>query len=136
MSNKLMNLKIGDKVSMKRIATEDVVIKFAEISGDNNPVHLSEEYASKTIFGSRIAHGLFCLGMVSNLIGMQLPGEGSILVNESVKYRKPVYINDEIETTVEVTDFIYEKNKVIMSISCVNQKGEVVLDGVTEVKVV
>lgn len=133
---KLEKLKIGDKVSMKRIASHEIVCQFAEISGDKNPVHLSEEYAKTTIFGSRIAHGMFCLGMVSNLIGTQLPGEGSILVNESVNYRKAVYLNDEIETTVEITKFIYEKNKVIMSINCYNQNGELVLDGITEVKVI
>lgn len=133
---KLDRFHIGDQVSMKKLVTGELVNQFAEISGDRNPVHLSEEYAKKTIFGARIAHGLFCLGMVSNLIGTQLPGEGSILVKENIKYKRPVFLNDEIETTVTITGFIKEKNKVLMSICCKNQKNEVVLDGDTEVKVV
>jgi acyl dehydratase len=135
-SSKCFGYKIGDSVSMKRVAASDLVLQLADISGDQNPIHTNEEYAKKTIFGKRIAHGLFCLGMVSNLIGTKLPGEGAILVNEQVNYLKPVYIDDEIETTVEITEIIYERNKMMMKFECKNQDNEVVLNGSTLVKIV
>lgn len=133
--SKCDGISIGDKVSIKQVAASETVIALAEISGDKNPVHLDDEYAATTIFGRRIAHGLFCLGMISNLLGTQLPGKGTVLVSEQINYKKPVYIGDEIETTVEVVDIMPEKDKLNMSFSCVNQDGMVVLDGSTIVRI-
>ena len=133
--NRCREIKIGDKASMKRVATDELIRNLAEVSGDKNLMHIDDAYAAKTVFGRRIAHGLFCLGMISNLLGTQLPGEGTVLISENIKYRLPVYIGDEIEATVEVAGLIPEKNKVSLTFACINQNGAVVLDGNTVVKV-
>lgn len=99
---------VGQRAQMKAIATEDIINTLAEVSGDRNPVHLDEQYVQNTIFKKRIAHGLFCLGMISNLIGTVMPGDGAIFINEVSNYKWPVYIDDEIETVVEITEINYE----------------------------
>lgn len=121
--------KKGDSAVLEMTASDSTVRQLAEISGDKNPVHLDDAYASDTVFGKRIAHGLFCLGMLSNVIGNQLPGWGAILVNQEIKYRKPVYIDDHILAKVEVQEIIKEKNRLVLSCSCSNQRGDVVLEG-------
>lgn len=133
--SKCDSFKVGDKASIKKIATSETVIKLAEISGDKNPVHLDDVYAASTVFGKRIAHGLFCLGMISNLLGTQLPGNGTVLVSEVINYKRPVFIDDVIETTVEIDEIIAEKNKIKMSFSCINQNDVVVLYGYAIVKI-
>ena len=130
------HLSIGQSYSLSRTVTDKDIRAMAEISGDKNPVHLDEIYAQGTIFGARIAHGLFCLGMVSNILGTKLPGMGTVLVTENVSYKKPVYIDDEITVTVIINNIIYEKDKVELSLVCTNQNNEIVLDGDTVVKII
>lgn len=133
---KIKALHVGDSASEKMVATDEAVRTLASVSGDNNPVHLDDDFAKTTFFKKRIAHGLFCLGMVSGLLGMRLPGNGSILVKETVNYKAPVYIGDEIETTVTVIEIIAEKNRVNLSFACVNQEGNTVMDGTALVLIV
>lgn len=126
-------MEIGDKACMVMQATDNIVRKIAEFSGDYNPVHLDEKYAKNTVFKRRIAHGLFCMGMVSNIIGNKLPGEGSIFMNESVNYRKPVYIDDVITCEVSIKE-VQEGGKILLDFICKNESGKIVLDGTTLVK--
>lgn len=130
----MKSLKIGDCISKKVVATDSVVRDIAKVSGDVNPVHLDETYAEQTIFGRRIAHGLFCLNAVSMVIGNHLPGEGTILVSQTFHYKKPVYIDDEIEVTVSVKEIMEGKDLYVLEISCANQNGVIVLNGSTTVK--
>lgn len=126
--------KVGDCVSRSVIATDEVVHAIAEVSGDVNPVHLDEAYAKKTVFGKRIAHALFCLNGISMIIGNDIPGRGAILMMQEFNYKRPVYINDKIEISVMIKDIDEIKGVYNLETLCVNQKGQVVLDGNSKVK--
>lgn len=122
-----MEFLIGDKAEYSKKITDEYINSTALWSGDNNPIHISDEYAGKTRFGQRIAHGLVCLGMVSNVVGNTLPGEGSILINQTINYMKPVFIDDIIKCTVEIENI--EKNDFYLKYICTNQHGDTVLHG-------
>lgn len=128
------DLYIGQKASLTKTASDAAIRQIADASQDYNPIHLDDEYSAGTIFGARIAHGLFCLGLASNLIGNILPGNGSIFVRESVNYRRPVYVGDTITCEVEVLDLLGH-GKVLLSYKCVNEKDQIVMNGDTLVKV-
>lgn len=122
-------IKIGDKASLKKKVTEKEIVDWARLTGDFNPIHIDNEFAEKSRFGNRIAHGLYCQGMISNLIGNELPGNGAILVNEKINYNFPVYIDDEIECVCYVKEISEKKNKMVIGFVCTNQYGKNVLDG-------
>lgn len=130
----MKKLQIGDSVSKKIVATDAIVREIANVSGDINPLHLDEQYAQDTIFGRRIAHGLFCINAIFMIIGNHLPGVGSILVSQNFNYRKPVYLNDEIEVKVTIKEILNDKGLYLMETTCTNQDGELVLDGSSTVK--
>lgn len=121
-------INLGDKVALKKKVTENEIMDWAKLTGDYNPIHVDEEFASGGRFGKRIAHGLYCQGMISNLIGNELPGNGAVLVNERINYNFPVYINDEIECTCYVKE-ITQNRKMVIGFICTNQEGINVLDG-------
>lgn len=121
--------KVGDSYTLVTVATEDIIKKIAEVSLDVNPLHMDEEYAKKTRFGKRIAHGLFCLNAISAIIGVYLPGPGSIIMSENFNYVKPVYVDDEISTTLTITKVREDKGIYTCFCECKNQDGTVVLDG-------
>lgn len=127
-------INLGDSYSQKFIASDEVVRDIAKVSGDINPVHLDEEYAKETIFGKRIAHGLFCLNAISMILGNYFPGNGTILLSQSFKYINPVYINDEIEVVLTVQEINHEKNIYVLSTVCKNQNSKIVLEGASTVK--
>ncbi len=134
--HKCDHLKIGDSAQLSRKVTTDDVQNMANISGDSNPIHLNEEYAATTFFEKRIAHGLFCLGMVSNLLGTKLPGKGTVLVNETIDYKRAVYHGDTITTTITITAIISEKDMADFNFICVNQNDELVTDGTARIKII
>ena len=121
--------KVGDTYTLTTTATEDVINKIAEVSQDVNPIHMDEEYAKKTRFGNRIAHGLFCLNAISAIMGVYLPGPGSIIISEKFDYLKPVYIGDVIRTTLTITKVREDKGIYTCFCECKNQDDVVVLDG-------
>lgn len=90
------------EVSEKIIVTDDMVHKFAEVSGDRNPIHIDDEYASKTIFGERIVHGMLLSSFFSKMIAEKYPGKGSIYLNQSLNFKNPCYINDEVVVTIKL----------------------------------
>lgn len=121
-------MKIGDSAeTIKKISNEDIV-KFSEITGDLNPLHLDTEYAKKSIFKKKIAHGILVSGLISAVIANKLPGVGSIYLSQTLKFIKPVFVNDEIKARVEIIEFI-NKNSFRLKTQCFNQKNELVLDG-------
>lgn len=126
--NKLIELKIGDKYSKSTIITEEMINGFAKYTGDNNPVHLDEKFASKTMFKKRIAHGFLIGSFISAVLGNDFPGNGTIYLSQSMKFRAPVYINDEITVEMEVIDFP-KPGRVSLKTTCLNQDGKVVIDG-------
>src|SRR3982751_3273002 len=90
----------GMSASSTRTVTEQHIQLFGEATGDMNPVHFDEEYARKTLFRGRVAHGVLSIGFISAVIGTQLPGEGTIFVSASIVFKSPVRIGDEVLTTV------------------------------------
>jgi len=129
----ILELNVGDYAeSIKRIEDKDVVM-FSEVSGDKNPVHLDEDYASTTRFKHRIAHGHLVSSLFSALLGTELPGEGSIYLGQDIRYLKPVYLNDEIKAVVKVVELDTTRNRVKLETSAYNQNNEMVISGMAEI---
>jgi 3-hydroxybutyryl-CoA dehydratase len=122
-----LGVEIGLRRRQTRIITATDIASFADLSGDYNPIHMDEEYAKKTLFGGRIAHGVISLGLLSAAMA-QLPGL-PIFMSQSVKFVKPVSIGDTITASVEVIDMRPDKGIVTLKNTCANQKGEVVIVG-------
>ena len=114
----------------KKIRHEDI-LKFAKISGDFNPIHIDEEYAKKTRFKKRIAHGLYIASFISTVISKKLPGEGSIYVNQSLNFLNPVFINDIITANVQIIEI--NKNIYTLNCECINQNKITVIEGIAKV---
>ena len=112
----------------KEVKSSDVV-GFAEISGDRNPIHLSEHFAAGTPFKGRIAHGLYTASLISAVIGTRLPGPGAIYVTQTLNFKRPVWIGDVIRTTVTVAEMFPQKRRVRFECTCRNAEGKVVLEG-------
>ncbi len=122
-------LNIGDRASISKLITERDVIRFAELTGDINPIHMDKLYAEQTDFGERIAHGMLTASLISAVLGIKLPGPGNIYVSQSLKFRAPVKFGDIIEAEVEVVEKIPERNRVHLKTTCRNQDDIVVLEG-------
>lgn len=128
------NFKVGDKVSVTKIFSDEDVRDFSKLSLDKNPLHLDSSYAKESIFGERIVHGMLVASLFSGLLGVELPGEGSIYLGQSLSFTAPVYIGDEITATVEVIKIRDDKPIVTLRTFCVNGLGLVVIDGEAVVK--
>ena len=122
-------ISIGEKSSYSRTVCEADVILFGGVSGDLNPAHFNEEYSKNTMFKGRIAHGMLSAGYISTVLGMQLPGPGTIYLSQELKFTSPVKFGDTITATVEVIEKLEEKNRLILETTCTNQKGDIVVKG-------
>jgi acyl dehydratase len=122
-------IAIGEKASVTRTISEADILQFADLTGDRNPMHIDEEYARQSMFGARIAHGSFTTALISGVLGMQLPGLGTIAYESRCRFRYPVYFGDTITATVEVVEKNQAKNLVKFKCSWTNQSGVVVADG-------
>jgi len=122
-------LNLGDKASHKKIITEKDIKKFGEITGDYNPAHFDDEYAKKTIFKKRIAHGMLVGSLFSKLLGLELPGPGSIYISQTLKFKRPVYFGDEIRAEVKIIELNKERNRVTFECVACNQNNEEVVVG-------
>ena len=125
----IQQLEIGQKANFSKTITETDVYLFAGITGDVNPAHINQEYAKNTMFKGRIAHGMLSAGLISAVLGMQLPGPGSIYMGQTLKFLAPVHFGDTITAIAEVIEKIVEKNRVILKTICTNQDGKVVVEG-------
>lgn len=125
----IQEMKIGDHASVTKTVSETDVYLFAGITGDLNPAHTNEVAASKTMFKTRIAHGMLGAGFISAVLGMYLPGPGTIYMGQELKFTKPVHIGDTVTATATVEEIILEKNRVILDTTVVNQDGEIVIQG-------
>lgn len=126
-------IQIGDSASFSKTVTETDIIMYAGISGDFNPAHMNAEAAKDSMFGQRIAHGMLSAGFISNVLGMQLPGPGTIYMGQELKFVKPVYVGDTVTATATVIERIVEKNRLKLETVVINQRGEVVISGVATV---
>jgi 3-hydroxybutyryl-CoA dehydratase len=98
------DLAIGMRATIRQTVENEDVIGFAELSGDHNPIHLSEHFARKTRFGGRIVHGLYTASLISGVIGMRLPGPGAVYISQTLRFLGPVKIGDVVDVSVEVAD--------------------------------
>ena len=130
----ISELRVGMTASFSKIVSEQDVIAFAKVSGDDNPVHLDEDYASRTIFKSRIAHGMLTGSYISTVIGTRLPGNGTIYMSQSLRFRAPVMLGELVKATVEITKIDRDRGRVTLACACTVQ-GKAVLDGEAEVLV-
>jgi acyl dehydratase len=126
-------LRVGDKASTQKIFTKDDVKKYAELTGDFNPVHFDENFTKKTIFKKPIVQGPLVITLTTSLFANELPGPGSVYLSHNVKYLHPVYINDKINAVLEIIE-ITNKNHVLIKTTCTNEDGICVLDGIARVK--
>jgi 3-hydroxybutyryl-CoA dehydratase len=120
------DLEVGMFASYSQTISEADIKNFAGISGDRNPVHLDSEYAEKSMFKKRIAHGMISSSFFSALFGTKLPGEGCVYVSQSLKFRKPVYIDDTVVATVMVERIEKEKRRVYFNTFCKVGKQKVI----------
>ena len=130
----MKTLKIGDKASLKKAFTEKDVLSFATLSTDTNPLHLDQKFASQTIFGEPIVHGILVASLFSGLIGVVLPGTGSIYLGQNLSFKAPVRLHEEVTATVEVIKIRDDKPIVTLKTICVNSLGETVIEGEAVVK--
>ena len=121
-------LQVGDTGSFSKTISERDVFEFADASGDFNPLHIDEEYAKRTVFGHRIAHGILTAGIISTVLGGEIPGVGTIFVELHIKFLKPVYFGDTVTATGTVVEIINLK-RVRLMVSCHNQHGDDVAMG-------
>ena len=126
---------VGDRAFLSKAFTEEDVFRFAGISTDKNPLHLDQEFGRASIFGQRIVHGMLVASLFSGLIGMELPGEGSIYLGQSLNFKAPVAIGEEVTASVEIIKIREDKPIVTLRTVCVNSAGKVVIEGEAVVKV-
>ncbi|MFX0015684.1 MAG: MaoC family dehydratase [Promethearchaeota archaeon] len=126
-------IKIGQKAELKRTITEEDIVKFADVSGDRNPLHLDESYASSTFFKGRVAHGMLSAAFISAVLANKLPGPGSIFLRQELDFKRPVRIGDTLNITVEVIEKKDEKEHIILKTTCVNQRNELTVSGIATV---
>jgi 3-hydroxybutyryl-CoA dehydratase len=113
------DLRVGQKASFGKTITEADIVLFAAVTGDTNPMHLNAEYAKGTIFKERIAHGMLAAGLITKVLGTQLPGPGTIYLSQTLKFRAPVRIGETVTATVEVTALHPEKHRATLRTVCV-----------------
>jgi 3-hydroxybutyryl-CoA dehydratase len=124
----LEDLAIGRHAERRRVVTAAEIDAFAAVTGDENPVHLDEAFAARSQFGGRIAHGMLAAGFISAVLGNDLPGPGAVYLSQTLRFRRPVRIGDEVVATVEVTEINETRARVSLKTVC-TVAGEVVVDG-------
>ncbi len=128
------DLSVGRTERISKTVSSSDIVGFAELTGDRNPIHLSEHFAARTPFGGRIAHGLYTAGLISAVLGTRLPGPGAIYISQTLNFRAPVRIGDTVDVEVQVAELMPEKCRARLSCVC-SVNGEPVLDGEAWVKV-
>lgn len=124
-----MELKVGDKFSTERLVTDELVRKFADVSGDYNPIHLDDEAAKKTRFGQRIAHGMLSGAFISAVLGYELSERRIVYLSQSLRFTAPVFLGDTVTATGTVTKIREDKPIVTIETVCTKQTGETVVTG-------
>ena len=127
--SKTFFFEIGQEEKISRVFTEQDVKNFAEISGDQNPIHMDAVYAKSTYFGGRIVHGMLVASLISSILGNQLPGPGSIYIQQDLYFKAPVFIGDKVTACVKVLDWDQNKGRINLLTKVTNQKGNIVISG-------
>lgn len=127
---KINELNIGDKGFFQKTISESDVYLYAGITGDLNAAHINEVEAKNSMFKGRIAHGMLTAGLVSTVLGMKIPGPGTIYLGQELKFTAPVRFGDTIKAEAEVIEKNVDKNIIKLKTTCINQDGKVVLTGI------
>lgn len=122
------SLEVGQTATFSKLVTEHDIMMFASMSGDRNPVHLDAEYAAGTMFKERIAHGMFSGALISAAVACELPGPGTIYLNQQMEFKLPVKLGDELTVQLEILEKL-PKFRVRIATRVVNQRDEIVVDG-------
>jgi acyl dehydratase len=122
-------IQVGEEASFSKTITETDVYLFAGLSGDFNPLHLNEEFAKRTPFQTRIAHGALPQSLIAPVLGMKLPGLGSVAVEITCRFKTPTFFGDTITAKARVAEKMEEKRWIRMACTWTNQRGETVAEG-------
>ncbi len=122
-------MKVGDSAEFAKTIGESDIYLFAGITGDLNPFHVNEDFSKDTFFKGRIAHGILLAGFISAVVGCHLPGPGAIYVKQELKFKAPARIGDTITAKATVKEMVVEKNRVVLTTTCTNQDGDLIVDG-------
>ncbi len=122
------DLSVGMAEEFAKTITDADILSFAEVSGDNNPMHLDEEFARGTFFRTRIAHGMLTASFISTIVGTLLPGPGCIYLNQNLKFLAPVRIGDTVTARVSVADLVPAKKRAVLRTTC-SVRDKLVVDG-------
>ena len=131
---KFEELRIGQFYEMKRVFTQKEVTEFAELSFDTNPIHTNPVFAKTTQFGQLVVPGFLSASLFSAIIGTKFPGFGSIYLNQSMSFRKPVFLGRTVTAVVRVKELFPEKHRVVLETCCYNENNDVLIEGEALVK--
>jgi 3-hydroxybutyryl-CoA dehydratase len=122
-------ISVGERAAFSKTISESDVYLFAGLCGDFNPLHVDEEFAKKTRFGQRIAHGILTAGLVSTVIGTALPGRNTVYLSQELKFTAPVFFGDTLTAEVTVLEKLETKKILVLDTKVTNQRGQLVLSG-------
>ncbi len=124
---------VGQEAEAAKCFTQEEVRQFAELSGDDNPLHVDEEYAKEGKFGACVVHGILVSGLISKVLGTQLPGEGSIYLEQNLSFRKPVFVGDQVTARVKITEILPEKKIILLETNVYGREGQCVIQGTAKI---
>jgi len=119
----------GDQYKWERYISAEDVRRFAEVVGDLNPIHLDTEFAEKSFFKKRIVHGAFLAGLISKILGMDFPGQGTIYISQNSVFKRPVYVDTTVQVEVKVTQVLTKQRRLILDTNVLNSDGKPCLTG-------
>lgn len=127
------NYKEGDGFAFERFISAEDVKQFAGVVGDTNPIHLDASYAEKSFFKGRIVHGAFLAGLISKILGVDFPGEGTVYISQSTIFKRPVFVDSTVRVEVKVTAVDADKRRLVLDTTVLNSEGKVCLAGTAEI---
>jgi len=119
----------SDGFSFERQISASDVKRFADVVGDLNPIHIDPEFAEKTFFKKRIVHGAFLAGLISKILGMDFPGQGTVYISQDTVFKRPVYVDTTVKVEVIITEVITSKRRLILETNVLNESNEVCVKG-------
>jgi acyl dehydratase len=132
--SKIDRFNVGQQASLTRTFSQEVVKAFSLLTGDDNPIHLDADYAATTLFERPISQGMLSASLISAVLGTQLPGSGTIYLQQTLSFKRPVFVGETLTAVVTVTGIRPEKNLISLLTQCFNAQQEVVIDGMALVK--
>jgi len=119
----------GDQFKWERLISVEDVKHFAETVGDLNPIHLDERFAENSFFKKRVVHGAFLTGLISKVLGMDFPGQGTVYISQNSFFKRPVYIDTTVQVEVKVTQVLTEQRRLVLDTNILNSDGKVCVAG-------